>query len=306
MMEQALITVAIPCYNGEKTIERCVDSILAQQYRFFELLIINDGSTDRTPELVKAISEKDERIRVITQENRGLSASRNRGIEEANGKYIAFIDADDYICPDYLNRLYDAIESTDAELAVCKYYTEKPSGKDGGTYLIEKADMYKELLVPTNNIAAFAWNRLYKIEVIKRSGILYDTKIYGNEDALFNYQYLKYCDKIAVVDKELYHYIINTGSIMFSKGYNPKRILANVSFEYMLKDAKGHEYLEYVQVAAMWYNLILKRRIYKSKAKVSKADISVINKMLRENPSAFMRAQIPLKYKLAYPFWTLR
>lgn len=305
-MPEALITVAIPCYNGEKTIERCVNSILAQEYRNFELLIINDGSKDNTPEIVEALAKTDERARVIHQENRGLSATRNRGIAEAKGEYISFIDADDYICPDYLSKLYKAIVSEKAELAVCKYYTSEQPDHDGGIYAISRDEMYKELLIPTDNIAAFAWNRLYRLDIIRDNDLSYDARIYGNEDALFNYQYLKYCDTVAVVDKALYNYIINTGSIMFSKGYNPKRALANMAFEYMLEDAKGKSQLEYVQVAAMWYNLILKRRMILSKAEVPEKDRDVINKMVRLKPAAFFRAKLPLKYKLAYPFWALR
>lgn len=304
-MTEVQITVAIPCYNGEKTIERCVESILAQTYTNYELLIINDGSKDNTPAVIEELAKKDGRIRIITQENRGLSATRNRGIEEAKGEYISFIDADDYICPDYLDRLYTAITATGADLAVCKYYTSEQPDKDGGVYTIDRSTMYKELLIPNDNIAAFAWNRLYKLDIINDTGLRYDARIYGNEDALFNYQYLKYCDKVAVVDKALYHYIINTGSIMFSKGYNPKRILANMAFDYMLEDAAGQPYLEYVQVGAMWYNLILKRRIILSKARIPDSEMKSINKMLRLNPAAFMKASVPLKYKLALPFWAL-
>lgn len=304
-MTEVQITVAIPCYNGEKTIERCVESILAQTYTNYELLIINDGSKDNTPAVIEELAKKDSRIRIITQENRGLSATRNRGIEEAKGEYISFIDADDYICPDYLDRLYTAITATGADLAVCKYYTSEQPDKDGGVYTIDRSTMYKELLIPNDNIAAFAWNRLYKLDIINDAGLRYDARIYGNEDALFNYQYLKYCDKVAVVDKALYHYIINTGSIMFSKGYNPKRILANMAFDYMLEDAAGQPYLEYVQVGAMWYNLILKRRIILSKARIPDSEMKSINKMLRLNPAAFMKASVPLKYKLALPFWAL-
>lgn len=304
-MTEVQITVAIPCYNGEKTIERCVESILAQTYTNYELLIINDGSKDNTPAVIEELAKKDSRIRIITQENRGLSATRNRGIEEAKGEYISFIDADDYICPDYLDRLYTAITATGADLAVCKYYTSEQPYKDGGVYTIDRSTMYKELLIPNDNIAAFAWNRLYKLDIINDAGLRYDARIYGNEDALFNYQYLKYCDKVAVVDKALYHYIINTGSIMFSKGYNPKRILANMAFDYMLEDAAGQPYLEYVQVGAMWYNLILKRRIILSKARIPDSEMKSINKMLRLNPAAFMKASVPLKYKLALPFWAL-
>ena len=304
-MTDVQITVAIPCYNGEKTIERCVESILAQTYTNYELLIINDGSKDNTPAVIEELAKKDSRIRIITQENRGLSATRNRGIEEAKGEYISFIDADDYICPDYLDRLYTAITATGADLAVCKYYTSEQPDKDGGVYTIDRSTMYKELLIPNENIAAFAWNRLYKLDIINDAGLRYDARIYGNEDALFNYQYLKYCDKVAVVDKALYHYIINTGSIMFSKGYNPKRILANMAFDYMLEDAAGQPYLEYVQVGAMWYNLILKRRIILSKARIPDSEMKSINKMLRLNPAAFMKASVPLKYKLALPFWAL-
>lgn len=304
-MESTYITIAIPCYNGENTLERCVDSILQQTYDYFELLIIDDGSKDKTPQIADKISLRDDRIRVIHQENRGLSASRNRAIQEAKGTFVSFIDSDDTICPDYISKLYQAVMENDADLAVCQYYTDKKKGLDNGIHIISKKDMYKEILVPQRFIAAFAWNRLYKVEVIRDNGLLYDEKIYGNEDELFNFQYLEVCGKIAIVEKELYHYIINDNSIMFSRGYNPKRILANKAYEYMLNAAKDKEYYKDVQVAAMWYNLILKRRIYLSRAKVEKEQMTTINKMVRLNPKAFFIAQLPLKYKIAYPIWAI-
>ncbi len=304
-MDNIFITVAIPCYNGEKTLERCVDSILLQTYTNYELLIIQDGSTDKTPEIAEQLCKKDARIRVIHQENRGLSASRNRAIREARGEYISFIDADDTICPDYIEKLQQAVLMYKADIAVCQYYIDKKQGNDNGIHTISKQDMYKEILIPQRNFAAFAWNRLYKIELIKKCNLSYDEEIYGNEDELFNFQYLEVCGTIAIVEKELYHYIINNGSIMFSQGYNPKRILANKAFEYMLKASDGKEHHTDTQVAAMWYNLILKRRIYLSHAKVEQKQIDIINQMLRLNPKAFLKAPLPVKYKLAYPIWAI-
>ena len=304
-MQKKIITVGIPCYNGETTLERCVVSILNQTFRDFELLIIDDGSTDSTPRLAEELARTDSRIRVIHQENRGLSASRNRTISESVGQYVCFIDSDDTICTTYLEKLFHAIIKFDAELSMCKYYIDRQTGEVGETKTLSVDETYRELLIPTKNYAAFAWNRLYKMDIIKKYGLRYDEHIYGNEDALFNYQYLEHCNKVAIVDEELYHYIINTNSIMFSKGYNPKRILANKSFEYMLKEAEGKERYEFVQVAAMWYNLILKRRIILSRAKIDPKQMEIINRMVRLNRKAFYKASIPLKYKLAYPFWTV-
>ena len=202
-MGEKIITVGIPCFNGEDTLERCVNSILDQSFEHFELLIIDDGSTDSTPDIADKLSTRDSRIRVIHQKNRGLSGSRNRTISESCCNYVCFIDSDDTIEKDYLRDLYQAMIDNDADLSICKYYLDNCKHEVGENKIVSINEAYRELLIPTKNYAAFAWNRLYRVDVIKKYNLQYDEQIYGNEDALFNFQYLEHCDRVVMVEREV-------------------------------------------------------------------------------------------------------
>ena len=117
MQNNPLISVIIPAYNVEKYINRCIESIIYQDYKNIEVIIINDGSTDNTREICEQYIKQDKRIRLINTENRGAGSARNTGIENANGKYFSFIDADDFICEHYYSRLYEMIKNTKADIA---------------------------------------------------------------------------------------------------------------------------------------------------------------------------------------------
>lgn len=121
-MEHIAVSVIVPIYNTKPWLEECVQSILAQKASFpepYEVILVDDGATDGCGELCDALAARDDRIRVIHQENQGLSAARNTGIDAARGRYYAFVDSDDILRPDYLKKLYDACEAHDAYMAVC-------------------------------------------------------------------------------------------------------------------------------------------------------------------------------------------
>ena len=115
------ITIIVPVYNSENYIRRCVDSVLRQSFEDFELLLINDGSTDGSLKILREYEKSDKRIRVINQENMGVAKTRNKGIKLASGKYIMFIDNDDYIENDYINKYYNSIKDTDYDIVIGGY-----------------------------------------------------------------------------------------------------------------------------------------------------------------------------------------
>lgn len=306
-MQDTLITVVIPCYNSEQTLRKCVGSVLEQTYGNLQIIAINDGSSDNTLEVMKMLSENDERIRFISQGNRGVSFTRNRGIDEAKGEYIAFIDADDYIEKDYIEKLLKTIKCNDAELSICQYSTENMNENHVklNNKLDSKNKIIQEMLLPELNIAAFVWNRLYSTAVLKKNAIRFNESIYACEDTLFNYQYMKNISRFAVCGEHLYHYVINRNSAMFGEGFNSKKLTANNAFEIMLAECSEDE-REAIEVAAMWFNLIVKRQIFKNKVIICEAELERIDKMLRLNPRAFMNSNVGAKYKIAYPFWKSR
>lgn len=121
MEAQPLITVIVPVYNVEKYLRRCLDSIIRQTYQNLEILCIDDGSIDNSGEICEQYAARDARIKVIHQENQGLSTARNRGLDTATGEYIAFVDSDDYIAADVLEQLYQSAVSSDATCVICGY-----------------------------------------------------------------------------------------------------------------------------------------------------------------------------------------
>lgn len=121
LSEKSGITVVIPAYNSELTIERIIQQILSQTYTDLELIIVDDGSQDHTFEIIEKISHKDKRIRIFHQINGGVSAARNKGIQEAKKKYITFIDSDDEVSPNYLTHMVSAIELHKCDLVISGY-----------------------------------------------------------------------------------------------------------------------------------------------------------------------------------------
>ena len=119
--EKPLLSIIVPVYDVERYLPKCIDSILAQTFTDFELILVEDGSPDNCPALCDAAAARDARIRVIHQKNGGLSAARNAGLDTARGEWVAFVDSDDTITPDFCEKLYAAVQDTGAQMVVCNY-----------------------------------------------------------------------------------------------------------------------------------------------------------------------------------------
>ncbi len=126
---QPRITVAIPVYNMEETVEKAVRSVMEQTYRDFELVVVDDGSTDSTPAILDSLAAEDGRVRVIHQKNQGRAGARSTGVKNARGEYLAWLDADDWMEKEALEKLIGAIDATGAEVALCNYANVELSGK---------------------------------------------------------------------------------------------------------------------------------------------------------------------------------
>lgn len=142
MEAQPLITVIVPVYNVEKYLRRCLDSIIRQTYQNLEILCIDDGSIDNSGEICEQYVARDARIKVIHQENQGLSTARNKGLDTATGEYIAFVDSDDYIAADVLEQLYQSAVSSDATCVICGYNCVDSNGSILSTYSVHSVQQY--------------------------------------------------------------------------------------------------------------------------------------------------------------------
>lgn len=211
-----MISIIVPVYNVEKYLERCVQSILNQTYKDYEILLIDDGSTDNSGNICEHLAAKYGKIRVIHQKNQGLSGARNIGIEESKGKYIAFIDSDDFIDKRYLEILFSNLIKYNADVSCCGHYRtentmpkeENPVGKDYKFKNDECAVFYLEKEIPS------AWAKLYKRELF--SVLRFPVgRIY--EDVAINFRIMMQVNKIVYTDKKLYYYYKNWSSITKQK-----------------------------------------------------------------------------------------
>lgn len=187
------VSIIIPVYNVERYLHRCIDSVLNQTLQDIEIILIDDGSTDSSPDICDGYGSKYQNIRVFHKENGGASSARNLGIEKATGEYIGFVDSDDYISPDMYEKLYTALKDFDCEIAMCNYQTVKDNkalrtGKIG--FVADARVCHDECvrLMQTaheSNYLWFNWNKLYSYDVIKGNNIRFDTGIPYGEDTPF-------------------------------------------------------------------------------------------------------------------------
>ena len=232
-----IISVIIPAYNVGEYIDKCLHSVLSQTYTNLEVIVVNDGSTDDTAGLIKK-HENDNRLRLIEQQNAGVSAARNTGIAAATGAYIAFVDSDDYLEPDMYERLCTALEKEKADVAVCDYNLIYHDHTDFNysTMCNETVDItdpsfyfYKYCACPKPN--NYIWTRLYKTEIIKKSGVLFEPFKLG-DDTLFNFKLLPHIKRAAHISGALYHYLqrLNSNVYTAARRWNLARVYAD-SFE---------------------------------------------------------------------------
>ena len=213
-MNDKLVSVIIPAYNIEDYIGRCLDSVLSQTYKNLEIIIVDDGSSDRTGEILDDYKKKDQRIRVIHKENGGVSSARNTGIEAAKGDYIGFIDGDDLAEPELFKTLMKLLNEENADIAHCGYQMVFPDRVDyyHNTKLRKnqtREEGVKDLLMG-EMIEPALYNKLYKKELFE--GIRLDETLRINEDLEVNYRLFNKSKKSVYYDVPLYSYMIRKNS----------------------------------------------------------------------------------------------
>ncbi len=218
-----LISVIIPVYKVENYLCRCVDSVLEQTYTNMEIILVDDGSPDNCPVMCDEYARQDSRVKVIHQENAGLSGARNAGIDMAQGQWLAFVDSDDYLAADFLERLYQACVDTGSSLSVCRWEYVRgetiPEHGTGETRVYTGREMLANLYVPDGAYFVVAWNKLYRKELFE--DIRYPLgRIH--EDEATTYRIYDKVKKAAYVDRSLYGYFVTPVSI--TRGFNPKRM----------------------------------------------------------------------------------
>lgn len=218
------VSIIVPVYNVEKYIEKCILSLINQSLREIEIILINDGSTDGTIGILREYEKKDNRIRVIDQENRGISYSRNIGINMAKGEFIGFVDSDDWVSNDMYRILYEKMKLNDADFATCNSYNVKkniilPEFIVSNKILNVNSQNIKEFFDKTMiSVASVVWKNLYKKEIIINKKIYFQSReVILQEDYLFNCMYALFIKKAILIDENLYYYRNRSTSISKSK-----------------------------------------------------------------------------------------
>ena len=213
---QVLISIIVPVYNVEKYLDKCIQSILSQSYRDFELLLIDDGSTDTSGSICDKYASMDTRVRVFHKENGGVSSARNLGIKEAIGDWITFIDSDDWIYADLLKSYINHF-SYHADLYIQGFIDSN------GNQFVEKEAFWNgdDLIVKIDNIEhqliGFVWNKLFRASIIKNNQLFFDEKITMIEDLLFVYNYMIHADSVLNIPHINYYYWRHETSACFKK-----------------------------------------------------------------------------------------
>ena len=251
------ISVIVPAYNEEKRIKKCIDSILNQTYKNIEVIVINDGSTDNTLKVLDSIS--DSRLVVKTIKNSGQGSARNLGIKLSTGSLITFVDSDDYIKNDMIEKLYNSMKENDSDISICN--------------LIKKYSSHEEKFVNFNKLCdddnvnymishSGPVGRLYKKSLFIENNIFFKEKCIYEDLAVIPLLGI-YAKKISFIDQELYYYVIRDNSSMNQKKYSKKLedifiIMKYLNEQFKLRSDKYFFVLEYLNIEHLLYSAYLR------------------------------------------------
>lgn len=218
--QSVILSVISPVYNGAKYLEPFLISVLQQSFPHFELIMIDDGSTDSSVEIIKSYQKKDSRIHLIGQNHKGAGSARNFGLSQAKGQYIIFLDCDDWFNDDFFKTMIDRIEVDQSDIAVCEFFiynqqtgeTEKSVISEMGNQKIERTNLVFDIFAPN------PWTKLYRVSFLKQNQLLFQ-EIPSCNDWSFAYTSLACAEKISVIREPLVYYRTKTNTSISSQRY---------------------------------------------------------------------------------------
>lgn len=225
MKKQPMISVIVPVFNVEKYLKRCIESILGQTYRNLEVILVDDGSMDRCPQICDEYASKDVRIKVIHQKNGGLSSARNRGLDISSGEFIGFVDSDDYIYADMYESLLAKMQESGADIVVCGVadeYEDVAEGLHSDTYYVKQETEVSgrtalQYILEDRILVSHAWDKLYKRELWENIRFPIGKRF---EDMYTTYLTIAKAEKVLMIPDKKYVYIHRSGSTSYTKMLN--------------------------------------------------------------------------------------
>jgi glycosyltransferase involved in cell wall biosynthesis len=242
-MNNPLVSIIVPVYNVQNSVARCLESICAQTWKNIEVILVNDGSRDESFSICEQFREKDPRIVLVDKSNSGVSETRNCGMSLARGKYVQFVDSDDYLDPDFTERLVTAAEANNADLVIAPYWMVIPANSSKATQALEnlqenlgidaekKPDDIREygflpegiydrdtfalrlMEKPASFFYSVLWNKLYRQDILADHHLQFTSEVRWAEDLVFNLEYILYANVFVSISKAGYHYVQNPQSI---------------------------------------------------------------------------------------------
>ncbi|RZJ39795.1 MAG: glycosyltransferase family 2 protein [Chryseobacterium sp.] len=223
MSKDPLISLIIPCYNAQQTLEKCLNSVIEQSYKNLEIIIVDDGSTDETSTIYEHYQKQDPRIKVFKQNNSGVSKARNKGVSEVTGELLCFVDSDDWVETNYCAELYDLLIKENADIAIVEASYDDLDGKEIFHKPITEEKVFDgrralDLLLEDQVIQSHPWGKLYKAPFFKNIRFPEDLKSFEDYSTLF--KVFDKAVKVAKSNKKLYHYVQHDDSL--SHNLSPK------------------------------------------------------------------------------------
>lgn len=214
------VSIIVPVYNAQNSISRCVESILHQEYQDFELLLVDDGSKDGSPVILDAYARQDARVKVIHKPNTGVSSTRNLALDQAKGKYIQFLDADDWIPDNSTKMLVRDAEEKKVDLVVADFYrvvgkNVARKGSITSNDILTLQEFAEAMMTsPSDFYYGVLWNKLYRNDIIQQYGVRMDEELSWCEDFIFNLEYLLHVKTVSALQVPVYYYVKTEGSLV--------------------------------------------------------------------------------------------
>lgn len=242
-MTKKLVSIIVPMYNSEKYLDKCVNSILQQDYKKIELILVNDGSTDSTLEKINNYSKEDKRVIVINQKNNGVSIARNNGIKKSKGEYITFIDSDDFIEKDFISYYVSLLEKTNSDIVLSRMpikYKDNiiiTSDTNEKLEVISGKECAVEMLYYKIFIAS--WNKLYRKNFLENNNILFESNLAFGEGFNFSIDSFMKADKVCITSIKKYYYRVDNVDSVMTK-YSDKQIVGSLNSIERLRKKYGN------------------------------------------------------------------
>ena len=231
---QKLVSIIVPVYNVEKYIDKCVRSLLKQDYGNIEVILVDDGSPDKSGYIIDRLKEEDNRIVVIHQENHGVSSARNAGMAVASGEYITFVDGDDWVDANYVTYFVDLLEKSSCDVAMNKNNYSGCNDISNNNFSVISAEKAIEWIY-LGDLFVAVWNKMYRRSVLEENYIKFNERIWYGEGMLFNVEFLQHVNSVAVGESAVYHQTFNPDSAM--RKFNLKSNLCGIKSLELQKEA---------------------------------------------------------------------